>query len=165
MIPTLNSERLLLRAPAMHDWPDYSELMQSERAVHMGGPFSTAAAWGMFCQDVAQWALMDHGALMMEDRKSGACVGQVGINHGPLFPERELGWLVYPQAEGKGYAFEAAKTLRDWAFKIQGFETLVSYIDSDNTRSIRLAERLGAILDDDAPRPHEDDLVFRHPKP
>jgi len=27
--------------------------------------------------------------------ESGECVGQVGINHGPLFPEKELGWFVY----------------------------------------------------------------------
>lgn len=165
MIPTLESERLLLRAPVMQDWPAYQELMLSQRAAHMGGPFSTATAWGMFCQDVAQWTLLGHGALMMEDRESGACLGQVGINHGPLFPERELGWLVYPQAEGKGYAFEAAEALRDWAFKMQGFETLVSYIDRDNTRSISLATRLGATLDEDATRPHLSDLVFRHPEP
>lgn len=39
MIPTLESERLLLRAPAMQDWPAYQELMLSQRAAHMGGPF------------------------------------------------------------------------------------------------------------------------------
>lgn len=161
-VPIITTERLVLRLPEMRDWPRFAELMCSERATFMGGPYSRTAAWGMFCHDVAQWALMGHGALMIEDRASGDCLGQVGINHGPLFPERELGWLVYPEAEGRGYAHEAAAALRDWAFRHRGFETLVSYIHPDNLRSVRLAERLGAVRDADAPRHDPVDLVFRH---
>jgi RimJ/RimL family protein N-acetyltransferase len=79
-----------------------------------------------------------------------------------LFPERELGWLVYPEAEGHGFAFEAATALRAWARETRKFETLVSYIDPANLRSIRLAERLGAMLDPHAARPDPGDLVYRH---
>ncbi|SMF05199.1 Protein N-acetyltransferase, RimJ/RimL family [Xaviernesmea oryzae] len=162
-IPTIETERLLLRPQRMEDWPRYAELMLSDRALYMGGPHSLHAAWGMFCHDIAQWALMGHGALMMEHRETGLCLGQVGINAGPLFPEHELGWLVYPEAEGKGYAYEAAKALRDWAFDVRGLKTLVSYIHPDNIRSRRLAERLGAELDISAPREDPADLVYRHP--
>lgn len=164
-IPTIETERLILRPPGTEDWPSYAELMSSARAIYMGGPFSTKDAWGMFCHDVAQWTLMGHGALMLEAHGSGQCLGQVGINHGPLFPEHELGWLVYPEAEGKGYAYEAARALRDWAFTKRRLETLVSYIDPRNGRSRKLAERLGAVLDTAAPRQDPDDLVYRHPKP
>lgn len=146
----------------MEDWPAYAELMQSDRAQYMGGPMTQKAAWGMFCHDVALWALLGHGALMIEDKVSGECLGQVGINHGPLFPEHEIGWYVYPHAEGKGVAFEAAKTLRDWGFREMGLKTLVSYVDRDNLRSCKLAERLGAKLDAKAPRNDPEDLVFRH---
>lgn len=160
--PKIETERFVLRPMKMEDWPAYAELMQSDRARHMGGPMTRNAAWGMFCHDVALWALMGHGALMIEDRISGECLGQVGINHGPLFPEHEIGWFVYPHAEGKGVAFEAAKALRDWGFRDGGLKTLVSYIDRDNLRSRKLAERLGAELDAEAPRNDPEDLVFRH---
>ena len=43
----------------MADWRTYADFMASDRAIHMGGPFAKAAAWGMFCHDVAQWSLMD----------------------------------------------------------------------------------------------------------
>jgi len=162
-VPTIETERLILRSCTMDDWPEYAELMTSARSVYMGGPFSIDAAWGMFCHDVAQWALMGHGALAIEDQETGVCLGQVGINHGPLFPEHELGWLVFPHAEGKGYAYEAAGALRDWAFQVGGLQTVVSYTDRDNIKSRRLAERLGAILDGAAPRPNPSDLVYRHP--
>ncbi|EJM97834.1 GNAT family N-acetyltransferase [Phyllobacterium sp. YR531] len=162
-IPTIETERLLLRPMKIEDWPSYAELMYSQRSEYMGGPYSTKVAWGIFCHDVALWSLMGHGALMIEDRDTGFCHGQVGINHGPLFPEHELGWFVYPRSEGKGYAFEAAKALRDWAFKIYGLKTLVSYMDPNNVRSRKLAERLGGQLDLLAIREDPADLVFRYP--
>jgi len=161
-IPILETERMILRPPEMKDWPRYAELMASQRSIYMGGPHSESAAWGGFCHDVALWSLMGHGALMIEERGTGLCLGQVGINHGPLFPERELGWLVYPEAEGRGFAYEAATILRNWAFQVRGFETLVSYIHPDNLRSVRLAERMGARRDPHAARHDPVDLVFRH---
>jgi len=161
-IPALTTQRLSLRQMSYHDWDLYASLMTSERAKFMGGPFERAVAWGMFCADHAQWDLVGCGALMIEDRQTGACLGQVGINSGPLFPEQELGWLVFPEAEGQGYAFEAAWELRRWAHQDKGLRTLVSYIDPDNARSVRLAERLGARRDDLAARPDPTDLVFRH---
>ncbi|WP_082127978.1 GNAT family N-acetyltransferase [Hoeflea sp. IMCC20628] len=165
MIPTLETDRLLLRPQTMEDWPAYAGLMMSDHAVFMEGPHTLADAWGMFCHDLAQWYLLGVGALMIEDRKSGQCLGQVGINHGPLFPEHELGWLVYPASQGKGYASEAALALRNWGFNVRGLKTLVSHIDPENHRSRKLAERLGAVLEFDAERPGPEVLVYRHRAP
>lgn len=164
-IPTLETERLRLRPMTFDDWPAYQEVMCTERALFMGGPYEKQAAWGWFCNDIAQWPLFGHGALIAEERATGQPVGQVGINHGPFFPEFELGWFVYPEAEGKGYAFEAAEALRNWGFETFGLKTLVSYISPENMRSRKLAERLGAVLDPNATGPDPSDLVYRHPHP
>lgn len=162
LTPTLETERLMLRPMHMDDWPDYAALMASDRAIHMGGPYSEEGAWWLFCHDTAQWALMGHGALMLEDRATGTCLGQVGINHGPLFPERELGWFLYEHAQGKGYAREAAEAMRDWAFDVRGLDTLVSYVDPENRRSRRLAVWLGGVVDAKAPRRDPDVVVYRY---
>jgi RimJ/RimL family protein N-acetyltransferase len=162
VIPTITTPRLTLRPPVYADFPAYAALMASPRSVHMGGPFDTFAAWGLFCHDTALWHLFGHGALMIDVTETGQCVGQVGINHGPLFPEKELGWLLYAGHEGNGYAFEAASALRDWAFTTGGLTTLVSYIDPANVRSIAVVERLGGVPDPDAARQDPEDLVFRH---
>jgi RimJ/RimL family protein N-acetyltransferase len=127
-----------------------------------GGPFAQRAAWGIFCHDVACWEMFGHGALMVDLRATGECVGQVGINHGPLFPEKELGWLVYEEHEGRGYATEAARGLRDWAAQALRLDGLVSYVDPENRRSAAVAERLSATLDPDAPKQDPGDLVYRH---
>lgn len=162
MIPTLTTPRLILRPPIIEDWPAYRDLMGSERSGYMGGPFPEREAWGMFCNDRAQWDFYGCGALMLEDRAHGTCLGQAGVNYGPLFPEWELGWFLYPAAEGQGYAFEAAVALRHWARETRRLETLVSYIDPGNERSRKLAERLGARLDPAAPKQDPTDLVYRH---
>jgi RimJ/RimL family protein N-acetyltransferase len=161
-IPTLQTKRLLLRAPAFADYPAYTAFLASARSQYMGRPQSGFAAWGMFCHDLACWTMFSHGALMIDLRSSGDCIGQVGINHGPLFPEKELGWLLYSGFEGHGYVTEAARALRDWAFTVLQLPTLVSYVDPANLASIAVAERLGAVRDDHAARQDPDDLVFRH---
>ncbi|MCB9992506.1 MAG: GNAT family N-acetyltransferase [Hyphomicrobiaceae bacterium] len=160
-IPTLLTERLRLRPPEIGDFPAFAEMLTSDRSRFMGGPCSKAEAWKWFCHDVAQWHLFGHGALMIERRTDGVCVGEVALSSGPLFPELELGWFLYDGFEGAGYAFEAAATLRDWAFDVLGARTLVSYTDAANRASIALARRLGAVEDRVAPRPDPADLVFR----
>lgn len=161
-IPTLATARLTLRAPVMDDFPAYARLMASPRAAGMGGPFDTRAAWGIFCHGLALWQIFGHGALMIDLNATGACVGLVEINHGPLFPEKELGWQIYEGHEGNGYATEAAGALRDWAFGALALPTLVSYIGPGNFRSVAVAERLGAVLDPTAAQQDPGDLVYRH---
>lgn len=80
--------------------PSGAEGYGLDRARYMGGPFAINVVWGMFCADHAQWDHFGAGALMMDERTSGICLGQIGINSGPLFPEQEIGWLVSQRANG-----------------------------------------------------------------
>ena len=113
------------------------------------------------------WELMGHGSWGIDSR-DGAFLGQIGILRPPHCPEAEIGWTLLENAEGKGYAFEAAGAVLSWAWQ-EGFETLVSYIAPENTRSIALAERLGAERDTQASLPEgesaSDTFVYRHVRP
>lgn len=165
--PILRTGRLTLRPMREADYPAYRAMMMSERARYVGGPHDETTAWLCFCHDVACWTLFGHGALMIEVTATGETVGQVGVNGGPLFPEKELGWLLYEGYEGQGYVAEAAAALRDWAFGALGVASLVSYIDPGNLRSAAVAERLGAVRDQQATTQPQDpgDLVYRHYRP
>lgn len=158
--PTLTTDRLTLRPHQIADFEPYAAFWASERARFMGGPVDRNAAWKWFAVDVAQWPLLNCGALAVTETATGRLVGQVGLNDLPNFPERELGWLTFE--EGQGFATEAARALRNYAFDTLGWTTLVSYIDRDNHRSIALAERLGARRDPAAIGPDPEDLVYRH---
>jgi RimJ/RimL family protein N-acetyltransferase len=54
-----------------------------------------------------------------------------------------VGWTFGCFAWGQGFATEAALAWRDYAFAVLGADELVSVIHHDNTRSVRVAERIG----------------------
>ena len=161
-IPTLRTERLVLRPHRAEDFEPYAAFMASGRACHMGGPMDRERAWYEFASDAAQWPLHGHGALAVTLRGADALAGQVLVQRRPYWPEPELGWMALDGHEGRGLIFEAARTLRDWVRRSCALASLVSYIAPANARSIALAERLGAVRDDDAPLPGPDTLVYRH---
>ena len=123
------------------------------------------AAWREFCASLACWPLRGFGAWSVTDRADGRYLGEVGLFQPDEYPEPEIGWMVVPEAEGRGIAHEAALAVRAWAYGTLGLRTLVSYIEPANARSIRLAERMGAWLDRHAPGIDPGDLVYRHPGP
>jgi RimJ/RimL family protein N-acetyltransferase len=162
--PVLVTERLKLRAMEARDWPAFRDFFAGPRARFMGGPYTADAAWGMFCSDAAQWAFFGFGGLMVD--ADGRTVGQVSIINPPAWPQEEIGWFLYDGEEGKGYAVEASRALRDWYYTEHPAPVrLVSYVDPQNTASASVAVRLGAVLTDDLPTVDEGDLVFLHPAP
>ncbi|WP_375265977.1 GNAT family N-acetyltransferase [Planktotalea sp.] len=163
--PTIRTERLTLRHHQMSDFAPLGELFASERAIYMGGPIDRQKLWYWVAGEVGSWSLQGFGSWGIETH-GGAFVGQVGINKPSHFPEIELGYLIMPEFEGKGIAFEAAQAARAWAFDALSLETFVSYIDPKNARSIALAERLGASHDAQATLPDgetpDETAVYRH---
>lgn len=165
-IPTLQTERLVLRAPRLEDFEPFAAHMASARSVWEDGPLDRARAWKEFASGYALWNLRGYGTWSLADRASGNYLGEAGIYRPAHYPEPEIGWMVLERAEGKGLAHEAALAVRRWAYGVRGLGALVSYIDPGNTRSIRLAERLGARLDRAAPIPEGEICVtYRHPDP
>ncbi|OEV11241.1 GNAT family N-acetyltransferase [Streptomyces nanshensis] len=57
--------------------------------------------------------------------------------------QAEIGWVLNPAWEGRGYATEAAREMRRLAFERFGVHRLFARIDTANTASERLCERLG----------------------
>ena len=94
-IPTLRTERLTLRPLMIPDFPAYRDFMASPRSIGVGGPYDLPSTWGVFCHDHANLYFFGHVALIIELVETIQFVGQVCINHGPLFPENELGLLLY----------------------------------------------------------------------
>jgi len=165
-IPVLETPHLRLRAPRTGDFEPYCGFWTSERSIWEDGPLTRVQAWKEFASAAGLWALKGYGAWSVEDRATGAYLGEAGLFQPVQYPEPDIGWMVVAGAEGKGIAHEAALAVRDWCYNVRGLRLLMSYIDPRNARSIRLAERLGAIRDDTARLPEgEYCIAFRHPAP
>lgn len=168
-VPMLEAGRTRLRAMRIEDFPAWAEILCSERARWMDGPYGRDDAFVEFGATAGAWTLRGHGGWSVEDRESGEVLGFVCLNMEPSDRETELGFFFRAVAEGRGIAFEAAAAARDWAWSM-GLPTLVSYVDPENARSARLAERLGARRDPSAEAefeatPDAGVAVFRHPRP
>lgn len=55
----------------------------------------------------------------------------------------ELGFIVHPAHQGKGYATEASRPLLDWAFGNLGLHRVIGRTEARNTGSARVLEKLG----------------------
>lgn len=164
MIPTIYTDRLTLRPYQRSDFDAYAAFMASDRAVHMDGPLDRDKSWTWFTNDVATWALYGFGTLAIE--MEGQLAGGVGLVHPPHFPEPECGWFVFDGFTQRGVAVEAGRAIIGHTFATTQLQTFVSYISTQNTPSIRVAETLGAVLDPTAETPEDIGcLAYRHTHP
>ena len=167
-IPRIETARLVLRGHEAGDFDAFAAMLGEDRTRFMGGPFDRDAAWGYFTNNLSGWVLHGFGIWTVTDRQ-GRMLGEVGYLLPDHYPEPELGWTLTAAAEGKGLAEEAARAALGWYWAETHAQSVVSYTDPANRRSRRLAERLGATPDPDAPLPRgetpEETLVYRHRRP
>lgn len=166
VIPTLETERLVLREIRADDFEPYAAFYDTERSHLRGGPLDRNEAWKLFAAEVGHWVLRGYGFWSVEEKSTGAYCGMVGLYNPEGWPAPEVGWLLWEHHEGKGIAREAAICARTYAFETLGWPQVVSCISDGNIRSIQLAERLGARFDRRVPRLGGlDQLVYIHPTP
>lgn len=158
--PVLYTERLTLRLPVLADFDHHAAFHASPRAGWEGGEKSRQEAWNIWAGDVGVWSLRGYGAFTVE--MAGRFVGEVGIYHPDHFPGPEFGWMVSPEAEGKGIAFEAAQVALAWVRDSFDWPHITSIIDPGNQRSIALGLRLGGTIDQSLPGIDPGDVVIRH---
>jgi len=163
-IPTLETERLRLRGPEERDIPAWEGFYRSERSAYVGGPLARNLVWRSLASYLGHWAMRGYGYFAVEDRESGTLYGNVGPWFPMGWPEPEIGWTLLGAAEGRGIAHEAALAARAWAYESLRWSTAISLIAPGNTRSARLAERLGARHESDFEHDEYGPmLVYRHP--
>jgi aminoglycoside 6'-N-acetyltransferase len=83
-------------------------------------------------------------ALGLVVERAGQVIGDVGVWCADDTRLRgEVGWAFHPSVAGQGYATEAVRALVDIAFTGYGMRRVFAHVDSRNTASIRLCERIG----------------------
>ncbi len=144
--PWIETERLILRPTAMSDFPRWAELMADpEAARYIGGVQPRATVWRGLMTMAGAWALTGVSMFSVLDRDTGQWLGRIGPWQPEGWPGPEVGWGLHPDAQGRGYALEAAVATIDYAFDILGWDEVVHSIDPDNRPSQILAERLGSV--------------------
>lgn len=85
------------------------------------------------------------GVWAVEERASGALVGEVGLQFLEGGPDVEIGWVIDRGSWGQGYATEAASAWLDVGFSALELERVIAVILPANMRSRAIAARLGMV--------------------
>jgi RimJ/RimL family protein N-acetyltransferase len=144
-MPTLETDRLLLRPLVEEDLDAYAAMMADPDVVEFLGtaPLGRDDAWRSIALFLGHGVLRGWTNNAVIEKSTGRCVGRCGLWQPEGWPGLEVGWTLAREVWGRGYATEAASAWRDWAFANLDAEELVSVVHRDNARSVRVAERIG----------------------
>ena len=148
-VPTLETERLILRPFGEPDVEPMFEMLQDPDVVQFVGDRhipTRQETWRMVAGWLGHWTLRGYGQWAIEERASGQLAGRTGIINPADWPGPEVGYLLGKPWWGRGYATEGARAAMDWGFRELGFADLLSLIDPANQASIAVATRLGESL-------------------
>jgi RimJ/RimL family protein N-acetyltransferase len=143
-IPTIETERLILRGWREDDLDAYAEMMADPEVMRfLGGPSARGDSWRSMATMIGHWALRGFGLWAVERKRDGVLIGRVGVQYPEGWPSTEVAWTLGRAYWGQGYATEAAKASLDYGFKTTSLGKLISLIDPENQASLRVAQRLG----------------------
>jgi RimJ/RimL family protein N-acetyltransferase len=101
-------------------------------------------AWLHTCLE--RYQIWGYGPYAIIEQCSQNVIGYCGLFFFPNIDgqaEVEIGYRLAQSTWGQGYATEAAKAVRDYAFTTLGIKRLIAMIDPSNAASIRVAEKIG----------------------
>lgn len=164
-IPRFETERLWLRPFREADFDGLARFFASPVSATYGGPCAREEAWRKFAAYLGHWALRGYGPWALECKRDGAFIGLSGLWNPEGWVEPEITWALLPEAQGQGYATEAARGALAAAYSHFGWRTAVSVVAEGNHASVAVAQRLGARLEQRIPFRGGQGLVYRHRGP
>jgi len=160
--PILETERLILRAPAAEDFEAWAAFAADEETMrYLGGPQARSVAWRGICTVLGAWTIRGFGMFSVIEKATGRWVGRLGPWQPEDWPGTEVGWGLSRDCWGKGYATEGAAASMDYAFDVLGWSEAIHTIEPGNAASQAVAKRLGSTLwgPSKMPAPYEDAVV------
>ncbi|MGJ8546811.1 MAG: GNAT family N-acetyltransferase [Sulfitobacter sp.] len=148
--PTINTARLTLRGMRAEDFSRFAEIWAKPEVVaHITGtPQSKSHSWDAFLRNAGHWQITGFGQWGVQVHGQRDLSGHVGFFFGArglgddFDPYPSAGWVLDPEAQGKGLGLEAATAAHDWFDRIVAGRTVCG-ITPENAGSLKLATRLG----------------------
>ncbi|MDI6023169.1 GNAT family N-acetyltransferase [Leucobacter sp. UT-8R-CII-1-4] len=142
----IDTPRLQLREMTANDLPALRAILQDEQTM--------TAYEGAFDEPmVLQWLqrMLDryredgYGLWAVELRETGTMIGQCGLTKQHILDADvvEVGYLFQRAHWGNGYAVEAARACRDYAFEFLDTDRVWAQVRDTNLASMNVAIRLG----------------------
>ncbi|PBP91535.1 GNAT family N-acetyltransferase [Pseudomonas syringae] len=166
----LHTERLYLRTLLASDWPLFFRLhSEPETMRYVFGEIEEAQIRKGFDHRLPDWTPeSDHWLwVVVTDTQNDAELGVSGFRI--LSPgHAEVGCLLLPEHQGKGFGTESRRAIIDYATAI-GLDSLESTVTDGNIASCKVLEKCGFTFERRVPQAYQigdqwfDDLIYHLP--
>ena len=142
----LETKRLLLREMNPNDFEALNRVLADPGIMqHYPYSFDKQCVGEWIERNINRYREYGFGLWAVCLKETGEMIGDCGLTlqniNGELLPE--IGYHIRRDCQRKGYAREAAKAVRDWAFRNTDYPALYSYCKYTNVPSFRTAESIG----------------------
>lgn len=166
----LQSKRLNTREISLEDLDCWTEYLSDLDCIkyYPIAPFNSAKERAKFWieRQMDRYKNKQFGLLALLDKNTNAFIGQCGLLTQDVegIQEIEVGYHVLKKYWGNGYAPEAAKMFMDFGFESNQTDSIISIINTENTKSISVAKKNGLHLDKQIVWKELDVFIYRKHK-
>lgn len=142
----LETERLYLRELTQEDYPSLCRILQDEETMYAyEGAFCDKEVQEWLDRQISRYRRWGFGLWAVILKETDQMIGQCGLTMQPWKGEEvlEVGYLLERNFWHRGYATEAARACRDYAFEVLQAKEVCSIIRDTNLASQKVAIRNG----------------------
>lgn len=154
----IETDRLVLREMTYDDFDAlYAVLADSDIMRHYPYTFDEGRVQNWIGRSIERYRVFGFGLWAVVLKRSCEVIGDCGLTMQNIngFIRPEIGYHIAKIHQRRGYAKEAARSCRDWAFKNTPFQAIYSYMTKDNIPSSATAlsagmHKFGEYTDDES---------------
>jgi RimJ/RimL family protein N-acetyltransferase len=145
----LETERLILRKITEGDAVLQDRVLNTPTTMqYLGGVKEMHEIEGRHAITMASYSKNGFGFMFLIEKGTGELVGHAGLKRtdipsAPNKGDHEIGWLIREDRWRRGYAYEAASAVLEWAFARFEPPRIVAITSGRNIGSWKLMEKLG----------------------
>ena len=109
---------------------------------------------------MASYAKNGFGLYLITLKETIASIGICGIIKRDTLEHEDIGFALLPQYAGKGYAFEAASAVLEYARSALGLKKIVAITLEANYKSVNLLTKLGLVFQKMIVSPDKEELML-----
>lgn len=151
-ITIANTKRLVIRELSVHDIPDIYQIYQNPMVKEYIDDIDDYLEVEIekhkaYIRNV--YGFYGYGLWGVFSKTTKQLIGRCGLEHKMIDgqPEIELEYLLDKHHWGYGYALECTNAVLNYAKEVLEITRIVAVIDKQNIRSIKLAERIGFLVE------------------
>jgi RimJ/RimL family protein N-acetyltransferase len=122
---------------------------------HVGGPSGREDTWRRMLAGAALWNLSGLGMWAVAQPHDDRSIGHIGFFdflrdcEPSIAGQVEMGWILAPEAQGKGLALDSCEAILGWFQENFGRHPIWAMISPGNDPSMKLAAKLGFVRQPD----------------